>query len=569
MRNSHPPRVFISTALAISTALVLALASGKAEAHWCDSQWASSYNLLIRPETSMVSVPASGSATLNLHVQNNMGYPLPNFDLRVSLSGATVSARLVDNLKVSGTLLPGEKARYAITVSKAGGGTVSAEDMNFTVKFGEGTQSRCYPTGSGAKAVAVVNPDGTVYPPSPLPGIGTLACTDRGQQAISLVFSAVADFETDGSGLDKLMSLYCAGRASWSSSSSAVIPSYCPSPTATANCPASRPSASGTKYDYAHLWTAGELAVRKSALGNRLPTLRSRLRCGVNDGRVVFAGYTLFVLGYLGDDAAARTFMQSKVEDADLGLIAKAALYLAGNPADKSDYRADVEACLTSSNFYAKTACAAALGIADSNDEAVGNILIPNAKFTQPDTDDEGKGLYASHLLELVAWDRRGWAAKGADRGGVSFYNDPGTAGNAGRGGDRGGGGAIGKGGTSGSGGAAGSAGAAGTGGARGEGGATGKGGAAGKDGAAGDVSSGGGSEGGRSGGTAGRGGVTGSGGALGDGGRYGTGGARESGGSAGGGGTTGSGGGGVSTAKTSAGSGCQCNLKGRSRTGP
>ena len=49
-----------------------------------------------------------------------------------------------------------------------------------------------------------------------------------------------------------------------------------------------------------HLWAAGALAIRKSALGARLPVVRQRLKCGANDGDPGIAGYTLFVLGYLG-----------------------------------------------------------------------------------------------------------------------------------------------------------------------------------------------------------------------------------------------------------------------------
>jgi len=424
MKLKH--RILRTASAFVGAALAMGLLPGRASAHWCDDLWASSYNLVVRPETSSVTVPSGGSATMNVYVQNNMGYQMINFDFRGTMSGGTVSAKLADTLKVPGTLLPGERAKYALTVSKNSGGAVNIQDINFSVKFGEAIQSQCYPTGTNAKAAAIVNPDGTLHPAIPMPGIGTLACAGSGKQSSSLVYSALADFEDGSVGLDKLMMLYCAGRGSWNSGSDAVIPSNCPNATTT-SCPERRPTGVGTKFDYNHLWAAGELAARKSALGARLPVLRARLQCGVNDANAGFAGYALVMLGYLGDDPTARAFMQSKVSDGLVGLVAKASLYLAGNPADRVAYAADVKAGLNSNDYFGKIACAAALGIVDKDDGAVNGTLIPNVKWIEPSTSDDGKAMYAAHLLELVAWDRRGWAAKGGDTGGVSFYGDTGT----------------------------------------------------------------------------------------------------------------------------------------------
>lgn len=457
---TRTPATFARLSISISAALAL-LAPSTARAHWCDCLWESSYNLVVRPETTTVTVPSGGSATLNVFVQNNMGYLLPSFVLGVSATGATVSAKLADTLKVSGTLLPGEKAKYAITIGKSGGGTVAVEDINFSIKFGNPGQSGKYPAGDG-KAVVVVKPDGSLFPSSPMPDIGS-----GGEQAANLYFTAAADFDDMGAGLDKLMNLYCAGRGSWNTGSMASIPTNCPNATTT-NCPTKVPTAgSGSKYDYVHLWSAGELAARKAALETRLPVLRARLQCGVNDGDPGFAGYALFMLGYLGVDATAQTFIRSKVGDGSLGLVAKAALYVMGDPADRASHGDAVKAGLTSSDFFGKTACAAALGIADKDDAAITGTLIPNSKWTEPDTSDNGKGLFASHLLALVAWDRRGWEAKGADTGPVSFYGDTGATGS---GGGPGSGGAVGSGGAGGSGGRA-------TGGAGGSGGRVGSGG--------------------------------------------------------------------------------------------
>ncbi len=437
-------------------ALSLLLISAQAEAHWCDDLWASSYNIVVRPASDTVTVPASGTATMTVYVQNNMGYLLPNFVLTAKI-GSTVVTATRQTQKTPGTLLPGEKATYNLAVAKAGGGSVSIQDISFLVSFGNSGESNCYPT-KGANAVMVKTAAGTLIPATtPPPGLDNPAnpgCGGDLAQGRSLQYSAIADFENEASGLDKLLQLYCAGRASWNTGSDAVVPTNCSSTTAT-TCPTKTPtSGSGTKYDYMHLWTAGELAARKSGLGARAAVFRARLQCGVNDADLGFAGFALFMLGYMGEDATARTFIESKVTaGGDLGTIAKAALYVIGAAADKTQYKAALQAGLTGGNFFAKMACAAALGIADHDDATVSSVLIPGAKWTEPDTSDDGQGLYASHLLALVAWDRRSWAVNAGDTGPVSFYGDTSTP-------PGGSGGATGSGGTSGTGGAQASGGA-------------------------------------------------------------------------------------------------------------
>jgi hypothetical protein len=220
------------------------------------------------------------------------------------------------------------------------------------------------------------------------------------------------------------------------------------------------------------LWGAGALAIRKGSLGTRLPVLRERLKCGVNDGDVGVAGYSLFVLGYLGDDPGAKSFLQTQASaSGDLGTIAKAALYLTGDTTQKAAVQAGVQ----SKTVFVKTACAAALGIVDKDDASVNSALISEVKWNEPDdmggdTGEDGKGMYAVHMLEIVAFDRRGWVYRGNGEGPVTFYGETGSAA----------GGASGSGGTSGgsSGGAAagGGTGSA-TGGATGSGGRSGSGG--------------------------------------------------------------------------------------------
>jgi hypothetical protein len=391
-----------------------------------------------------------------------------------------------------------------------------------------------------------------------------------------LQYSALADWEDLNAGLDKLLNLYCAGRASWGSGDG-VSQTYCKD-NASTTCPTSKPTGVGSKYDYMHLWAAGELAVRRDSLGARLAVLRERLKCGVNDGDMGFAGYAMFILGYLGNDAGARSFAQTQAgAGGDIGTIAKAALYLMGDTAQKAAVQAGVQ----SSSVFVKVACAAALGIVDNDDASVTSAIIPNVKWVQPDLASEGgKSMYAAHVLELVAFARRGWVPKGVGGGAVTFYGE--TGGDAGgasgsTGGRTGTGGAAGLGGTSGTGGAAGRGGA-GSGGGSGIGGRGGSAaGSSGSDGSGGLASSGGVTgAGGRSasgGATVGSGGSAGSGGSVApgsSGGSQASGGSMgsDSGGSPGGGGASSSGGGNGTGGATTAGGGddggCTCNLGGR-----
>jgi MYXO-CTERM domain-containing protein len=257
-------------------------------------------------------------------------------------------------------------------------------------------------------------------------------------------------------GLDKLLQYYCSGRGSWGIDDN-ISKSNCKDTSSTL-CPTSKPTAVGSVSDYVHLWAAGELAIRKSALGARLAVLRDRLKCGANDGDMGFAGYAVFVLGFLGDDSKAKEFLQGKATaGGDMGGIAKAALYMMGDTAQK----ADVQAGLKSSSTFVKVACAAALGIVDKDDAAVTGTLMPEVKWNNPAVAaEDGRGMYAAHVLELVAWERRGWGPKGGGTGAVTFYGETGTPATGGSSGSTGSGGAGSSGSTS-----SGSAGATGTGG--------------------------------------------------------------------------------------------------------
>jgi MYXO-CTERM domain-containing protein len=67
-------------------------------------------------------------------------------------------------------------------------------------------------------------------------------------------------------------------------------------------------------------------------------------------------------------------------------------------------------------------ASAAALAIVEGNDLAAENVLLPAARWYYPEADDTP--FLASHLLGIVAWDRRGWAARAGDTGAVTFYGE-------------------------------------------------------------------------------------------------------------------------------------------------
>jgi MYXO-CTERM domain-containing protein len=507
----------------VGAALSIILFSSPARAHWCDDLWASSYNIVVRPD--------SDTSPKEVYVQNNMGYQLINFKLTAT-SGSGAITLTAPTLKVSGTLLPGEKGTWKI----ASGSPAKIEDITFDVSFGNTTaQSACYPT-KGAQAVMIVKTDGSLYPSPPPPGLDNPqnpGCVGDLQQGRSLQYEAVADFEDVNTGLDKLLQLYCAGRGSWNSGSEAVTPTYCKD-TSSTTCPAAK-SGSGSKYDYMHLWSAGELAIRKSALGARAAVFRARLQCGTADSDLGFAGYAMFILGYLGDDAATRTWLETQASGSgDLATIAKAALYMMGDTARKADVQA---AAKSSSQYFVQMACAAALGIVDNDDATITSTLIPAVKWIEPDTSDDGKGMYAAHLLELVAFARRGWVEKGVGTGAVTFYGETGSAA-GGTGGGSGGNG--GSGGVTGSGGAAGSGGTTSSGGTPGSGGRSAAGGRSGTGG----TSSGSGGTTVGAGGTASSGDAVGSGGTVSAGGSDGSGGSQASGGStANSGGASGSGG--------------------------
>ena len=564
--------IFPKRRVVLGIALFLTLPSTHARAHWCDDLWTSAYDIVVKPD--------SDTSPKQLYVENRMGYQLINFVLTAtSSSGGSITLTPPTTLKVANTLLPGEKGIWKI----ASGNLAKIEDISFHVTFGNTTgsltaQYACYPA-QGASPVMVVKNDGSLFPTaiagiptgaSDLPKPNTANGCTYGDVSLgrSLQEQTVADWEDLNVGLDNLLLLYCAGRGSWGNNDRTIKPnSYCKDTTST-SC-ASKPMVSpGSRSDYMRLWGAGALAIRKGSLGDRLPVFRQRLQCGANDADPGIAGYTLFVLGYLGDDSGSKSFLQTQVDlGGDIGTIAKAALYLMGDTSQKDA----VQTGAKSSSVWVKVACAGALGIVDKDDTSVNSAIIPEVKWIEPDNmggdTDNGKGMYSAHILEIVAFDRRGWVYRGNAEGHVTFYGETagGTGGSSGAGGS-----SAGAGGSSGAGGSLGAGGSSGTGGntANRDAGSA-------PSGSGGAVNSGGRS--GSGGATAGSGGSPGAGGASGVGGSMGNGGQKAGGAqSQGSGGAAGSGGGGngaggssgqggvAGAAAAKASDGCKCNLSGR-----
>lgn len=198
--------------------------------------------------------------------------------------------------------------------------------------------------------------------------------------------------------MDSLLQFYCAGRASWDHASERVIATHC-SDVASTQCPARATFPAGahtTLYDCPRLWAAQHLAARKAAASARLPVFRQRLMCGYADDNPPFRSMAALLLGYLGEDPATRSFLEAKSQstDRDEQLVARAALLLLGNADDLTRYRDQVAGGLDSANPYVAGACAAVLGIVESNDPAVQEILMKRATWTEPELADNGRGFY-------------------------------------------------------------------------------------------------------------------------------------------------------------------------------
>ena len=238
--------------------LTISLLPLEARAHFCDDLWAGSYDIVVRPDSDTVTLSASGTATMSIAVQNNMGFSLTNFVLTAKIGTTAITATRQAG-KISGnTLHPGEKAKYNLAVTGSASGSVKIEDISFFVAFGNSGETKCYPT-KGASAVMVKKQAGTLVPSGTPAGLATAAdpgggCTGEMDQSRQLQYAPQADYISVDTGLNALMTYYCAGRGSWDSGSDAVTSGACAGGAIDCTKATRKLAASaGTKYDYLHL----------------------------------------------------------------------------------------------------------------------------------------------------------------------------------------------------------------------------------------------------------------------------------------------------------------------------
>ncbi len=405
-----------------------------ARAHWCDCLWESRYNIVVRPAVDSVEVPSSGQVTFTVWLQNNMGYPLYDYRIQAYASSYNISVSIdSDTRPYPDFVMPGERLRHDLFVSRSGGGTLSIDDIGFYVGFGhDNIQPRLYGsspnTVPSADAIVKHQSDGSLYPSSP--------SISGGSQARHMISSARADFSASerATGITDLLNEYCAGRHSWSSGDPASPDtSYCPTPDGSGDttCPGQLRSTSTTKYQWQHLWAAGELAYRKNALSsNQLQAFRDRLKCGQDENVFAFKAYALFALGYLGEGSfssdvgggTVASFLGGIANTSSAeGCAANAALLMAGGSNTSS-----VTTCLGTSNEFAQILAGAALNVSgnDPNDTHIKTEVLNRVDWTNEPEATGGLDLFAAHVANIVAWHHRGWAALGNDSGTVSFYNE-------------------------------------------------------------------------------------------------------------------------------------------------
>jgi PKD repeat protein len=432
----------------------------------------SRYNLVVRPQQDSVDI-SGGSGTLTIYVQNNMGYPLVNFALEAYASDADIAispaAPKVTNAPTTGDsgstydvhyLLPGESQRHILNITRTGSSaTLAAEEIKFYVRFdhpdddsgSRNDQSDRYgdngssPSSSNppGRAVIIKKTTGEIAPASP--SFNGDSVSSQARHIVSSSWVDFGDASEEVDGLNHLFQGYCAGRGSYATDNTLSPITSC---TGSRNCCAESGgdpatfdaghcqisgSGSTSKYAWQHLWAAGEIAYRKSHshVAGHLDIFRERLMCGSDDNHLAFRGFPTFILGYLGADADVQAFLATQAGSGTTSdsaeLMARAALFML---TDGASNRSDIEHCLSGSitEHYARMTCAAALRYVDGStaDSTVQTELIERVCWggRPPERSTEtAEGLYAAHLLNLLAWEERGWSRLADDMGGVSFYS--------------------------------------------------------------------------------------------------------------------------------------------------
>jgi len=102
--------------------LTISLLPLEARAHFCDDLWAGSYDIVVKPDSDTVTLSTSGTATMSISVQNNMGFALTNFVLTAKNGSSAVTATRQAGKIAGNTLHPGEKARYTLALTGTGVG---------------------------------------------------------------------------------------------------------------------------------------------------------------------------------------------------------------------------------------------------------------------------------------------------------------------------------------------------------------------------------------------------------------------------------------------------------------
>lgn len=388
---------------AATVAAVILVGTTQTLAAWSEEIWNSGYNLVLRPASDTIT-----GGSVDVWVQNNTCAILPNFTLFVA--GGTAARKTVTRGDHT-FLLPGENSRF--TVTAANGTLVSS--LKFTVHFGWHEEVKIYL--EGATPVVIEDSKCKITP-------NTDPALDFAKDSIknSLRYAAQVDFGLNtAEAMGLLLDAFCAGRATWTPGSKTPTVKDGRNLAYDNNCPTASINAGANQVEFDGLFELVHIAIRKAAIRpDLLPKLRSRLVCASKDPNDAFSAVTIFILGYLGEDAKARAFLEGLTTDSKNGLAAKAALLVMGKADDSTKYMADVRAGMAGGKVQGAV-CMAATAIRAKDSTAAAKLI--DLSYWQ-DTDGDPVPYTASHLLAIVAWDQKRWGPKASEGVKVSFYKD-------------------------------------------------------------------------------------------------------------------------------------------------
>lgn len=416
-----------------------------AQAHWCDSLWGSAYNVVVKPEGEAVT--SDDGWSLGVAIQNNMGYPLYRFDVVAESSNSSFAIGISRDpaypAAKNNYLMPGEKIRYIVEATRHDATQLDVADIQFFISFGNQTQTSDQSRGYGNRAgsspsedVVIRTPGGSVYPFDLGSDLGRLPYNQQGKTPS---FVAQADNGTTAAereeGVKRLLQFYCAGGHSWEHTGQDDSQCQGDATVCASSSFSTIVDSDSAKYQFQHLWSSAELGARKSLLedatcGSKtcLEVFRDRLMCAEQEQTFLYKGMAYLVLGYLGPDSGAQSFLEGEAgtgsPSSPVEYAARAALYLQGDASYEADVIAGVSYSGSQSGFV-NALCSAALGIKGPNADTAVQALIDEAGWQQPNTTSDGTAslpFYNSYLLDLVSWHRRTWAAQGGDTGYPTYY---------------------------------------------------------------------------------------------------------------------------------------------------